>query len=170
MTIKPGLETIVQRELSSAKNKSRKEKIVDTFSSVTYSLIVGTCLDYSADLRGCGIVSSRATATGINAVTGAPYGMWRNFLYRATHTTEKSSSRIQKGLVVWLALTTFQLPIYCTAIAAGCLFSEGKVDWNKVQDGATYIATISPLIGPTLGWYQDFCRRRWELKSAAEKA
>ena len=166
-TMPTNLENLVNQEGTTTKI-SRKEKIVDTFSNITYSLVVGSVLDYSAGLRGLGIVTSRASATGINTATGALYGMWRNYLYRTTHTTEESS-RIQKCLVDWLALTTFQLPVYCTAIAVGSLCSEGNVNWNKIQNGATYLLEISPLIGPTLGWYQDFCRRQWGLKSAAKK-
>jgi len=44
------------------------------------------------------------------------------------------------------------------------------VDIEKVENGARYLATISPLIGPTMGWYMDGFRKIFRLKSAAEGA
>jgi len=153
----------------SEKRKSRKEKIVDAFSNVSYSLVTGAALDYFSGLNFWGIITSRASASGLNAVTGAPYGLWRNFVFNKTRTSDENSI-FRKGFVDFLAFNSFQTPIYASAVALGSLVSEGEVKWDKVADGAINLALVSPLIGPTLGIYYDFLRNICGLKSAAEKA
>ncbi|MBW2999674.1 L-alanine exporter AlaE [Candidatus Woesearchaeota archaeon] len=147
----------------------RKIAAVDTGGNVTYSLIVGSILDYCAGLDVVGILVSRGYATAVNSVTGGPYGWWRERVFKATKTKEKSG-KIRKTLADLLAFNTFQVPIYATALTVASLVSEGKVDWEKVRDGATYLATISPLIAPTMGWYMDGFRKVFGVKSAAEGA
>lgn len=163
------LETIVANQPS-----KKKIGIVDTAGNITYSLLVGTVLDYCAGLNCAGIVASRASATAMNLVTGGPYGWWREQAYRATKTT-KESGKVRKTIVDLLAFNTFQVPVYTTAVTIGSFISnllqgEVKLDWNKVQDGATYLATISPIIGPTMGFYLDYFRRLFGVRSAAEGA
>ncbi len=156
---------VEQDEQSSAK----KIALVDTAGNILYSLIVGSLLDYSAGLDLAGIVASRASATAINSVTGGLYGWWREKVFKATKTTEESR-KLRKTLVDLLAFNTFQVPIYAAAVAIGSYVSEGKADMEKVQNGAVYLATISPLIGPTMGWFMDGFRKVFRLKSAAEGA
>lgn len=158
------LETIISTQPS-----KKKIGLVDTGGNITYSLLVGTVLDYCAGLNCAGIVASRASATAMNTVIGGPYGWWREWAYRVTKTT-KESGKVRKTLVDLLAFNTFQVPVYAAAVAIGSFLSEGKVNWDKVQDGATYLATISPFIGPTMGWYLDHFRRLFGVKSAAEGA
>ncbi len=156
---------IVQKESASAK----KIAVVDTAANISYSLIAGSILDYCSGLNLSGIVASRASATAMNSVTGGPYGWWREQAFRLTKTNEESS-KTRKTLADLLAFNTFQVPIYATAVAIGSLVSEGEVNLGKVTDGAKYLAMISPLIGPTLGWYTDGVRKLFNVKSAAEGA
>lgn len=154
---------------NSRKNKgSKKEFLVDTLGNVSYSLVVGSLLDYVSGLRGLGIVTSRTYATGVNTTTGGLYGKWRNFVFKVTKTSD-SSNKLKKYLVDLLAFNTAQVPIYASAVALGSFVSEGKVDLEKVTNGARNLAIISPLIGPTMGWYMDIIRKCFGLKSAAEK-
>ena len=158
------LDQLVQQE-----EKPIKEKVVDTLGNITYSLIVGSGLDYFAGLNCEGIVASRTSATGLNLLTGALYGMWRDLAFRVTKTT-KDSNGTRKYLTDLLAFNTFQVPVYAAAVAVGSFFSEGKVNWEKVQHGAEYLALISPFIGPTMGWYMDRVRQVFDVKTAPEKA
>lgn len=163
-------ETGIEAKLEENKQSSAKKvALVDTAGNISYSLIAGSILDYCAGLNFTGIIASRASATVINSVTGGPYGWWREKTFKITKTNEESG-RIKKTLVDLLAFNTFQVPIYSVAVAIGSLVSEGKIDMEKVQNGATYLATISPFIGPTLGWYMDACRKLFGIKSAAEGA
>ncbi len=81
----------------------------------------------------------------------------------------KIVAKIRKSLVDLLAFNTFQVPVYGTAVAIGSFISEGKVDWEKVKNGCEYIAIISPLIAPTMGWYLDGLRKVFKIKPAFEK-
>ena len=161
--------TIQKPSLVEPAMKSTKEKIVDTIGGVTYSLIVGSMLDYSSDLDIKGIIASRTSATGMTFLTSAPYGMWRNFVFKTAKTND-SSGNLRKTLTDLLAFNTFQAPIYATAVAIGSLVSEGRIDWEKVRVGSLHIAVISPLIAPTFGWYMDRIRKAFSIKSATEQA
>lgn len=151
-----------------------KESIVDTVGLVTYSLLAGAITDYAAGLRGMGIVASRTYGTAINIPTGAPYGKWRNFLYKTTKTTDQSSS-LRKYLVELLAFDTFQVPLYATVVGAGSLASnlldgQFKIDFDKVKHGTEILTAISPLVSPTMGLYMEGIRKVFGLKSAPRKA
>lgn len=161
--------TGIEQRIGGKQSSAHKILVVDTAGNITYSLIAGSILDYCAGLNLAGIIASRASATAMNSVTGGLYGWWREKAFKVTKTN-KESSKLRKSLVDLLAFNTFQVPIYATAVAIGSLFSEGKVDIKKVQNGAVYLATISPFIGPTLGWYMDGCRKLFGVKSAAEGA
>ena len=151
-----------------------KESLIDTLGLVTYSLLAGAITDYASGLRGLGIVASRAYGTAINLPTGAPYGKYRNFLYKKTKTTDKSS-KVRKYLVELLAFDTFQVPLYATVIGFGSLVSnlskgELKIDFDKVQNGVAILTAVSPLVGPTVGLYMESVRKLFNLKSAPRKA
>lgn len=115
------------------------------------------------------MVASRLYSIAANTSTGALYGMWRNLIFKATKTTDKSKN-IRKYLIDLISFNTFQVPVYATAVGVASLISEGHVDMEKVGHGAAYIAAISPLIGPTMGWYMDKLRKVFGVKSAPEKA
>ncbi|MBU2406555.1 MAG: L-alanine exporter AlaE, partial [Nanoarchaeota archaeon] len=153
---------------------SRREKAADALGNITYSLIVGAMLDYSAGLDWIGILGSRGFAMAVNIPTSIPYGKWRNFLFNKTKTSDKKTrnlgGKIRRGLVDLLAFNTFQVPVYATAVAVGSYLSEGEVNWEKVQQGTEYLACISPLIGPTMGWYMDGFRNLFGVKTAPQKA
>lgn len=149
------------------KSLPSKTVVADTLGNVTYPLIVGGLIDYASGLNLLGIVTSRVSGIPLNVVSGRPYGWWREQTYKITNTKE-SSGKIRKTLTDLLAFNTFQVPLYAGLVALGSLVSEGHVDWNKVGHGASYLAEISPLIGPTMGIYMDSLRKVFGVKSAAE--
>ena len=152
-------------------NQPSKKKIraVDTLGNITYSLIVGSALDYATGLNLKGILASRAYATGVNSVTGGPYGWWREKIYRITRTKE-TSSKFKKGLSNLLAFNTFQVPIYGSAVAIASFFSEGEIDFEKVENGMINLAIVSPLIGPTMNWTMDKFRKLFGIRTAIKGA
>jgi hypothetical protein len=146
-----------------------KETQVDTFSKVTYSLVTGILFDYfGAGYRGMEIFWSRTSATGINTVTGHPYQKWREGWYRLTKTKEESS-KLRKGLVELGAFNTFETYVYGTALCIGSLASGGRIDFEKVREGMLGLIYLSPIIGPTLGWYMDGIRKIFGIRTAAER-
>lgn len=80
------------------------------------------------------------------------------------------TKKLQDTSAELFAFNTFQVPLYAGLVGIGSLVSEGKIDLNKVINGATYAATLSPFIGPTMGWYMDGLRKIFKTKPAAEKA
>lgn len=163
-------KAVTEEQVDSSRDASaRKIAAVDIGGNITYGLVVGAMLDYSVGLNAAGILASRTYATAMNSVVGGPYGWWREKAFKVTNTNEESG-KVRKTLVDLLAFNSFQVPMYATAIAVGSLLSEGSVDWEKVREGATNLAVISPLIGPTMGWYLDGFRRLFGVKSAAEGA
>ncbi len=156
------------------KKKSRKESLVDTLGLLTYSLIAGAATDYASGLRGLGILASRAYGTGINIPTAAPYGKWRNLLYKLTKTTDESP-KFRKYLTELLAFDTFQVPLYSTVLTFGSLMynlSRGqfKIDFDKVKNGTEILTAISPFVGPIMGLYMEGVRKLFHLESAPKKA
>jgi hypothetical protein len=149
--------------------KASKVGAVDTFGTVSSSLILGGLLDYSAGLNLSGILAARASASGMNLATGGIYGWWREKCSDFTNTTKKSS-KIKKSLNELLAFNTFQVPIYASALAVGSYISEGEVNFEKVINGSKNLAIISPVIGPVMGWYMDKVRKLFNVEPAAEGA
>lgn len=155
--------------------RTGKESLVDTLGMVSYALVVGAGMDYSAGLDAMGIVSARAYGTAINIPTGAPYGKWRNYVYKKTKTIDQSS-KLKKYMAELLSFNSFQVPLYATVVAVGSLASnlisngEFKIDFDKVSLGAQHLAMASLFIGPTLGLYTEGLRKLFGLKSAPRKA
>jgi hypothetical protein len=135
----------------------KKESLIDTIGVISYFLILGTITDYFSGLRGIGIVASRTFGTAINIPTGAPYGKYRNWLYKRIKTTDKSS-KVKKYLTELFAFNTFQVPLYFVSLCIGSLVSNlilgnMAIDFNKVKRGTEIFLIISPLIGPIAGLY-----------------
>lgn len=130
------------------KKKWTKEFAVDTLGGVSYSLIVGAGLDYWAGLRGVGILASRASATAINLPASGPYGAWRDYCFRVTHTKQYHNWQpkkeavkkvldgvhyTRKTLVDLFAFNTFQVPIFGTALAIGSYISNCELEPNQAR-------------------------------------
>ncbi len=163
-------ETGLESKLDTSHSPStRKIASVDIAGNITYSLLVGTMLDYSAGLSPAGIAVSRASATVINAAIGGPYGWWREQTFKAAKTNE-DSTKLRKTLVDLLAFNTFQVPMYAGVLAIGSLISEGEVNWDRITHGCAYLSAASPLIAPTLGMYMDWFRKLCGVNSAARGA
>ncbi len=86
-------QTPLEDRVKGASQPPSKAKIgkVDAGGAITYSLLVGSLLDYSAGLDMGGIVVSRASATGLNFLTGTLYGWWREQVFKATRWVEDSA-------------------------------------------------------------------------------
>lgn len=150
-----------------------RENIADTLGKVTYSLAVGTALDYfKSGLRGLEILTSRAIATGINTATGTPYAKWRRAWYDFTHTTNESN-KLRKALVELGAFNTFETYVYGVSAAAGAAFGylvTGE-EFNplKICEGIEGMVYLSPLIGPTMGMWLNATCKIFGVKPVAER-
>ena len=163
-------KSLEEATVEEEKRLSKRGKIADFLSGITYSLVVGSLLDYSAGLRFPGIMYSRASSLVTDSLTSAPYGMWRDKVFKTAKTTEKSG-KIKKYLTDLVAFNTFQIPVYAAIVSFASLLSDGGyIDGEKVRHGVTYLAAISPLIAPTRGLYMDGVRKLFGVKSSLEKA
>ena len=150
------------------KNKLSKSRvpIIDTFGNISYSLIVGTALDYVTGLSLTGIITSRISALGLNSLTGGLYGWWREKCFKITKSNK--SGKIRKTLVDLLAFNTFQVPLYAVVLTISEILKQGQIDITNIQNGAKYLAIISVLIGPSMGLYMDWFRKLFGIKSAQQ--
>lgn len=82
--------------------------------------------------------------------------------------TCQEGGAVRRNLVDLCAFNTFQVPLYLGIVAFGSYISEGKMDFEKACAGGEYLVMISPIIGPTLGWYTDWCRTIFGIKTAAQ--
>lgn len=169
MDDKTPLEDIVVAETNNPSKSARKAAVVDIFSNITYTTVIGGMIDALSGLNLSGILAARTASLGTTAATSAPYGWWTEKVYQATKTREDARF-LRKRLVDLLAFNTFQLPVYAAVVAVGSLVSEGEVNLEKVQNGVEYLAVASPFIGPTLGWYMNFSRKLFGVKTTAEGA
>src|SRR3989339_1180457 len=166
----------------------KKESRVDKFSSITYSLVVGTLLDLKVGLKPLGIFASRGQATILNYFTGGWYGKWRNLLFKKTKTSTESSF-IKKRSVDFVAFNTFQTPIYGTAVTIAslveqvvpvilqhginALYQDNSIDIYKAfesgKNAMINLAIISPIIEPTMNYTMNKFRQWYGLKKPEEK-
>ena len=145
-----------------------KERIVDTAGNITYSLMTGIALDAAANQNIGEIAASRTQATIINAVTGAAYSWWRDYVYRKLGVTEYHGWEAK--VIADVIAFPPQLAIYASSAAVSTWLFEGEVNLEKVRDGTIYLAAISPALAPSLGFYLDKFRKTFGLKSASEKS
>ena len=176
VSAKTAKQRIVEVEHAKLLEKKNPQKIqtikigaADTLGNIAYSLVTGGALDVLAGMNFIGVVGSRASATCINFVTAGAYGWWREIVCQTLKTTPESG-KIKKFATHIFAFNTSQLPIYGAALAIGSLISDGHVDFDKVAHGVTYLFCISPLIGPSLGWFMDSIRKIFGIKPAEEGA
>ena len=156
--------------LNQEQQYTKRENLVDTLGKITYSLFIGTGVDYfQAGLRGLEIVAARGTATAINTVTGTPYARWRREWYKFTNTSEESS-RVRKSLVELAAFNTFETYTYGICAGIGSIVSSGTVDFEKITDGIAGLFYLSPFIGPTVGWWLNLTCRALRVRTVAERA
>ena len=71
-----------------------------------------------------------------------------------------NSKRIRKWTVEMVAFNTLQVPFYALAVGAGSFFSEGYINPEKIIDGGLYLAAVSPVTAPLLGWSMNRVRNR----------
>lgn len=160
MAQKKDLDEIVSEEV---KPKISKKTVADIVGTVSYNLITGGIIDYSAGLSASTILTSRLSRIPLYSVIGASYSWWREKAYQITKTTEESG-KLKKIATDFISLNTFQVPIYVGLVAIGSYLTEGCVDWGKVKKGTTYLVETSPFISPTFGLYLDLVRKCFGVK------
>lgn len=158
-----------RRLLEEKKDSLAVRGSADTIGNVSYCLLLGVAIDYSTSLSYRGITGSRATATGLNFLTGGLYGRWREFIYNKTGTHEKSRWA-KKWAADLAAFIPFQIPLYAASLSIGSLIENGVVDSHTVAKGCRNLLIASPFIGPTMGLWLNMARRMVGARTPAQMA
>jgi hypothetical protein len=133
---------------------------VDTAANVVYSLTVMSAVEYLAlGLEPKQVLKSRLAGTLSNIVTGRPYGMYRDFVFRKMGVTEESSS-VRKYAADLIVFNSFCIPLYSGVLG----FAEA--DAYQMLGGIAMIAAMSLFIGRTLGWWVDRVRKWCGVRTA----
>lgn len=124
----------------------------DTLSSVTFFTVVVMALEvFVAGMTVSQSAVTRLTAAPINAVTGRPYGKFRDWMFSKTCT--HSAGWVKRTMVDTTSFVLFQMTLY-----AGILkFSGATLQQIAVACAAS--TTLSLFIGRPYGLWQDFVRR-----------
>ena len=147
----------------------KKAILADTISMVTYSIGVGIALDAAIGLKGLEILTARASGVVNNSLTGGPYGLWRDGIYKAMKVVE-DSGRLKRFAAEMLSFNSFQVPIYGAILGAIGWMSKGELNTSNALNGAGFLALLSPIISPTTGWWMDSVRKIFGVKVATGRA
>jgi hypothetical protein len=140
---------------------------VDKSAIISYYVIVGAAIDIITGLKLNGIIFARSLSVAANStVLGKLYGKWREQVYRAFGTTEKSG-KIKKYFTELIAYIPFRTPVYTASNMLGSLIQEGRINLEKALVGTLIFVAYSPLAAPILGAYMDALRKAFGINPAA---
>ncbi len=174
-------EKLRHTPITPLREDERKTKLADIATSISFSLTIGTALDFYSGLRTLGEVALSRALNGTFAVaTSTLYGDWKDYLYRKTKTTEYHSL-LRRKTVDWLAFATFGAPTYLPFVGGvkfiSLYLSRGKIDGVTVQqtldviwNATKTIYAVSPFTGILYGWYNDVVRKLFGAKTSGEKS
>jgi hypothetical protein len=125
--------------------------VADTFAMVTFAFVVGMLIEVVLSGLSLGqSLQSRLLAIPLNVAIARPYGIYRDWLFRATHA--ETGNRIARTLVDILAFSTFMLPQYAAVlwwVGAGPL---------QIVTACACVAVMSLVVGRPYGLYMVLCR------------
>ncbi|MBI1970162.1 L-alanine exporter AlaE [Candidatus Woesearchaeota archaeon] len=138
---------------------------VDNYSNTVYSFVVGSALDIiKTGLGPLEWLASRAANFLIGAATTKHYGIYRDFLYRITKTTDESFLLRKKALDMVVFITT-QTPLYGLIT-----FATTRGDLARVYEGIGGSVLLTPVFALTMNWALDKGREFFGLPTSAEKS
>ncbi len=146
-----------------------REGIAGTVAAISYGLVVGGLLDWSAGLTLRQMVPARGISAATNLGIGGAYELWRDSIYDFVGA-DNESSLLRRTLAEVIAFNTLQTSSYGVIIAVSSLIADGQVDWWKVHEGMENAAIASPAIAPTYGWYANRVRGWFGVETPGEKA
>ena len=133
-----------------------KRYLVDTFAVVAFSTMVGAFVEVV--VTGLTIEQSvriRLAAVPIMLVTGRPYGIYRDWLFRLL--SNKNSGPLKTTAIDTLANMTFQIPVYA------CLLALNGATIGQIFTAVGSILLILLLSGRPYGVFLVWCRRLFRV-------
>ena|SRR5215213_6949128 len=137
-----------------------KRYLADTVAMVAFSTTVGAFVEVV--VTGLTIEQSvriRLAAVPIMLVTGRPYGIYRDWLFRLLST--KSTSPLKAVAIDTLANLTFQIPVYA------CLLALNGATIGQIFTAVGSILLILLLSGRPYGVFLVWCRRLFRVTPEA---
>ncbi|MBX2856359.1 MAG: L-alanine exporter AlaE [Rhodobacteraceae bacterium] len=128
-----------------------KRFLVDTIATIVFFTVIASLIELAiAGMEPMQVLLTRAVMIPIMALTGRPYGLWRDWIFRRLRPQGRRST-ITTELIAFLS---FQAPIYIATLAlAGASFDE-----IATATGAAILAML--LISRPFGLFLDAVRRR----------
>ncbi len=135
-------------------NFSVEAFIMNTFCYVTAApvelLIAG--MDFNEHIK------TRALGALVNTMTGRPYGVWRDFVFKKFNVDEESSS-LKKYAADTLAFMGFQLPFYWINMTIA------GVEFDEMVRSSIPLTFMAGGLGRPYGIYLDCMREQFGVKS-----
>lgn len=157
MTIVETLEKILGEEKTSRLVNNRGYKFcVDAVAMNVFSLSYAINERFIAGMSWEDTGKARLAAAVGNTITGRPYGIYRDYMMRIFHVTEKSSW-LKKYLADVFIFATGQTPLYILYLAAA------GADMPQMIRGATFLTLVAPLTGRPQGITYEHCRRQFGM-------
>jgi hypothetical protein len=143
------LFVVCKRSMLLNSNGKLRRFIVDTVATVCFFTIVAAITElYVAGMEPQEVLKTRLIMIPMMAITGRPYGAWRDWFFNTTKPTVSWS----KTIIDALAFMSFQLPIYAlTLVIAGA-------DYNEVIILLTSTAILMLIVSRPFGIYLETVR------------
>ena len=124
----------------------------DVFAMITFSTALGMGIEILVSgMSFDQSIHARLMAIPVNLLTGRPYGVFRDWLFRRLNV--QPGRPLQKALVDTLAFVLFQIPLY-----AAVLVASGATP-SQILKACAAMSGFFTLSGRPYGVFLDLCRR-----------
>lgn len=124
----------------------------DIFAMVTFSSVLGMMIEIGfAEMTVLQSLQARVLAVPVNLLTGRPYGIFRDWLFRRFNISARS--RLQTAIGDTVAFVLFQIPLYAAVLT---LSGAGP---RQVAIACASMSLIFAGTGRPYGLYLEACRR-----------
>jgi hypothetical protein len=156
--IKSGLEKVLGEEKFSKLKETKAYNFgVEAFTMNTFSWVAAAPIeliiagmDFSEHLK------IRLAGVAVNTMTGRPYGIWRDWIFRRMNITEESHWA-KKYAGDTIAFTGFQLPLYLLNMTIG------GAEPDEMLKSSVSVTLIAGGMGRPYGVYLDEIRNQADL-------
>lgn len=129
-----------------------KRFLADTFALIVFSTVAGAFVEFLiAGLSASQVLQARLVAVPVILLTARPYGLYRDWLFRAFRA--RADGPLRAALIDILAFVSFQVPVYALNLApAGATLGQ-------IAASVASAVVILLISGRPYGLFLDWCRR-----------
>lgn len=119
---------------------------------IIFSTLIGAFVEiFLTGLEPLQSLRIRLAAIPLMLITGRPYGIYRDWLFRRFHPARTQG--VRSILIDSLANSTFQVPLYLGLLA------WGRADPGQMLVASASIIVIASVSGRPYGMFLNYCRR-----------